>query len=341
METKTRQDSVFEQFNKFMQYWNSGQKASLNIECDNGEAVMNMSVSLRSSRRTRYSPSKIKRNKLRAEIYRKKKELERRTCEEQFDVDDENDLEINSDFNGNDELNSVTENVFSSKSDENKECSSMNNFLDSNYQLCFVDEDDCDSCDSRAVNFLETDVSMSDRDQIESDTIMTPENCSVDKCTVGPTVHCHHDDVDEDKDIVDNEEGEEQDHEIEINSDDIGGNDLIFIVFCENYVSELRTGRISLSIRGYKKEDRDNSEDRKRKSGEDFIRAPSGSLKNFFALHSENCVFKEYFGFEEGGGYDADLSWIDYEDLHLYSKEVHNHINYDIKCGYCIVNVEI
>ena len=122
---------------------------------------------------------------------------------------------------------------------------------------------------------------------------MTPENCSVDKCTVGPTVHCHHDDVDEDKDIVDNEEGEEQDHEIEINSDDIGGNDLIFIVFCENYVSELRTGHISLSIRGYKKEDRDKSEDRKRKSGEDFIRAPSGSPKNFFALHSENCVFKE------------------------------------------------
>ena len=106
-------------------------------------------------------------------------------------------------------------------------------------------------------------------------------------------------------------------------------------------MSELRIGRISLSIRGYKKEDRDNSEDRKRKSGEDFIRAPSGSPKNFFALHSENCVFKEYFGFEEGGGYDADLSWIDYEDLHLYSKEVHNHINYDIKCGDCIVNVEI
>ena len=26
METKTRQDSVFEQFNKFVQYWNSGQK---------------------------------------------------------------------------------------------------------------------------------------------------------------------------------------------------------------------------------------------------------------------------------------------------------------------------
>ena len=229
METITRQDSVFEQLNQFVQYWNSGQKASFNIECENGEAVMNMSVSLRSSRRTRYSPSKIKRNKLRAEIYRKKKELERRTCEEhlneQFDVDDENYLEINSDFNGNDELNSVTENVFSSKSDENRECSSMNNFLDSNYQLCFVDEDDCDSCDSRAVNFLETDVSMSDRDEIESD-----------KCAVGPTVHCHHDDVDEDKDIVDNEEGEEQDHEIEINSDDIGGNDLIFIVFCENYI---------------------------------------------------------------------------------------------------------
>merc|ERR1711973_1043608 len=106
----------------------------------------------------------------------------------------------------------------------------MNNFLDSNYQLCFVDEDDCDSCDSRAVDFLETDVSISDRDEIESDTIMTPENCSVDNSTVGPTVHCHHEDEDEDNMDAEGKEGEEQDHEIEINSDDMGENDLIFIV---------------------------------------------------------------------------------------------------------------
>ena len=160
-------------------------------------------------------------------------------------------------------------------------------------------------------------------------------------CFYGPTVHCHHENEDEDNMDAEGKEGEEQDHEIEINSDDMGGNDLIFIVFCENYVSELRTGRVSLSIRGYEKDDHDNSEDRIRRSGEDFIWAPSGSTKNFFAMYSENCVFKEYFGFEEGGGYEADLSWIDYNNLHLYSKEVHNHINFDIKCGDCIVIVEI
>ena len=171
METKTRQDSVFEQFNKFVQYWNSGQKASFNIECENGEAVMNMSVSLRSSRKARQSPSKIKRNKLRAEIYRKKKQLEIRKGAEQlyehFDVDDENVLEINSDFNGNDEPNG-----FSRESHESR-----------NYQLCFVDEEDCDSCglsSSCPENFLETEFSISDRDEdeIESDLIMRPEHMS-------------------------------------------------------------------------------------------------------------------------------------------------------------------
>ena len=61
---------------------------------------------------------------------------------------------------------------------------------------------------------------------------------------------------------------------------------------------------------------------------------------NIFAMHSENRCFKEHYGFEEGGGYDADLSWIDYDDLHLYSKEVHDHINYDIKCDFIAI-VEI
>ena len=47
-----------------------------------------------------------------------------------------------------------------------------------------------------------------------------------------------------------------------------------------------------------------------------------GNTKKFFARNSEDRVFKEYYGFEfkEPGGYDADISWIDYDDLNLYSK---------------------
>ena len=119
-------------------------------------------------------------------------------------------------------------------------------------------------------------------------------------------------------------------------SDDNEGNYLIFMVFCENYVSELRTGRSSLSIRGFEKED---FEDRKR-SWEEIAWASLGSTKNYFAIYSKDRVFKEFYGFQEGGGYDADLSWIDYDDLHLYSKEVHDHINYDIKCDFIAI-VEI
>ena len=59
-----------------MQFWKDGQKASFKIDCENGEAVMNMSVCLKSSKKTRHSPSKIRRNKMRAEIYRKKKQQE-------------------------------------------------------------------------------------------------------------------------------------------------------------------------------------------------------------------------------------------------------------------------
>ena len=76
---------------------------------------------------------------MRTEIYRKKKQLEiGEQLKEQFD-----DLEINSDFNRNDEVNQLAENIFSSISDEN---SSVDNFPNNNYQLCFVDEDDCGSC---------------------------------------------------------------------------------------------------------------------------------------------------------------------------------------------------
>ena len=166
------------------------------------------------------------------------------------------------------------------------------------------------------------------------------EHGSVDQCTVGPTVHCHHVENDFSDCILDSSNGDAIAENDVSDCDDNGGNHLIFIVFCENYVNVLRTGRISLSIRGFEKEDSDNSEDRKLKREEDFIWAPSGSSKNFFAMHSENRCFKEHYGFEEGGGYVADLSWIDYDDLHLYSKEVHDHINYDIKCDFIVI-VEI
>ena len=52
LNTGTKRDSVFEQIKKFVQFWKDGQKASFKIECENGDAVMNMSVCLKSSRKT-------------------------------------------------------------------------------------------------------------------------------------------------------------------------------------------------------------------------------------------------------------------------------------------------
>ena len=73
---------------------------------------------------------------------------------------------------------------------------------------------------------------------------------------------------------------------------------LIFLV-CETYVNVLRTGRIALSILGYKKEDMcwgsDNIKDRKWRKWEDVEWAPSGNTKKFFARNSEDRVFKEYY----------------------------------------------
>ena len=91
-------------------------------------------------------------------------------------------------------------------------------------------------------------------------------------------------------------------------SEDNEENHLVYIVFCETYVNVLRTGRICLSILGYKKEDMcwgsDNIKDRKWRKGEDVEWAPSGNTKKFFARNSEDRVFKEYYGFEfkEPGG---------------------------------------
>ena len=120
---------------------------------------------------------------------------------------------------------------------------------------------------------------------------------------------------------------------------------LAFIVFCETYVNELRTGRIG-GIGGYKKQDSDNTKDQKWRKGEDVVWAPMGNAKKFFAMHNKDRVFKVNYGFDfnEPGGYDDFyMRWTDYDDLYLYSKVVHNQINYEINtmCGNWIVFVEI
>ena len=171
-------DSVFEQVNKFLQFWSNGQKASFKIECENGEAVMNMSVCLKSSRKTRNSPSKIKRNKVRAEIYRKKKQLEigedPEQLHEQFDFNDEDVVYINSDLNGNgaDSNGAI---ILSSNAD----------FIlssDNDYQVCFVEDeeslceecdqscdDDCDLNSNESEQEHDTELSISDQDEIDNE----------------------------------------------------------------------------------------------------------------------------------------------------------------------------
>ena len=186
LETETNQESVFEQFTKFVQFWKDGRKASFNVECDNGEAVMNLSVSLKSSRKTRHSPSRIRRNKKRAEKHRKKQQQEfnAEQLQEKNDVDNEDSLDIDSDFNGNE----------------------VNNFhsLDYEYQLCFVNDDDYSdvfSLDSNAQRQdLETELfgteeevigNEDDTDEVnkndeESEPLGDDETSSADGCTAGP-----------------------------------------------------------------------------------------------------------------------------------------------------------
>ena len=66
-----------------------------------------------------------------------------------------------------------------------------------------------------------------------------------------------------------------------------------------------------------------------------------GNSPNFIALHSDDHVFKFIYGFAEGGEFEEDLCWSDYDDLYLYSKREHNGIKYDLACGNSIVIMEI
>ena len=159
-------DSVIEQVNKFLQFWNNGQKASFKIECENGEAVMDLSVCFQSSRKTRHSPSKIKRNKERADIYRRKKQLafsvNAENLHDHLDLNDEHTFDVNSDFNGNEELvNSIDENRFSSQV-------SCILGTDNDYQICYMNDENCDDHDLNS-NEPGQDHEMECSDQDESE----------------------------------------------------------------------------------------------------------------------------------------------------------------------------
>jgi len=156
LDTGTKQDdSVFEQFSKFMQFWKDGQKASFKIECEDGEVLMNLSVCLKNSRKTRHSPSKIRRNRLRAEKYRKQKQKDKVTddakqLQEHFDVNNEMFSDINSDFNGNEVSNCLS--------------------LDNDYQFCFMDDEYSDDFNINSSNLLlgqdlQTELFASDREE--------------------------------------------------------------------------------------------------------------------------------------------------------------------------------
>ena len=288
------QNYVIEQVAKFLEKGRNGFDGSFNIKCESGKVKIDLSLSLvlgsqeqsrkddsdlssyhqiKTSKRSKKSPSRIRRNWLRAEKYRAKNSTIQ-TIDKNCVASTTEEVPITEDFPV---LNEV-------ETDEDAEDFSKVNVID-----CIEDIFEDDSSCKYAI--AEDDAS-------------------------------------------DDSEDKEENH-------------LVFIVFCETYVNVLRTGYIGLSVCGYKKEEMcwgsGNNKDRKWRRGEDLEWAPSGSRKKFFAVNSEDRVFKEYYGFafKEPGGYDADISWIDYDDLNLYSKNVHNNINYDIETGDWIVIVEI
>jgi len=114
-------------------------------------------------------------------------------------------------------------------------------------------------------------------------------------------------------------------------SNDDEGSDLAFIVMCENYVTELARGHIYLSPQGYFKEDYETIEAWRRE-----VVPWRGKDRQLTDIQNKLYVFKVNFGFHEGGGYNGDLSWIDFYDLHLYSKKCRTP-----KCEELMVIIEI
>ena len=211
-------------------------------------------------------------------------------------------FEINSDINGNEELYLLEKgNVSPSKSDENKEyrlSSTVDNFLDSNceYQFCFMDDDDDD------IDDLEIELSPSDQEGIDSKEVnidqmevIVSEDVSVSgQCTAGPTVHCHQEQL---LSVFTTNNDE----------DDSEGSDLAYIVLCENYVRELRYGRIEDEFHGYQKDRAKIAIGR----WDDVVKYYGRFPMNSYEISS---VFKVNHGFEEGGRFLEDFC--DLNDLH-------------------------
>ena len=183
----------------FLQLWRKEKQATLSLECKDGRASVNLSVSLGTSTRekmnsmpsspvppssrksrTRSSPSKLRRNRARAQEYHEKKrsELEKIRLGKVPIVP---------------ELNKSQENV----SDKNN---IANVSIARDYQLCFMDDDvfddDAETADDGVINLedgcdngikpLEEDAGV-----VTSDQQKLEPNFS-EQCTGGPTVHCQH-----------------------------------------------------------------------------------------------------------------------------------------------------
>ena len=278
---ESNQKYVIESVTQFLEKGRNGFDGSFNIKCESGKVTMDLSLSFVlgcqeqrnedsdlssyhqtiTSKRSKKSPSRLRRNWLRAEKYRAKKSVTSSTEE----------VLVTEDFPV----------VNNGETDEDTEDLSKVNFMDiiEDFGSIFDEDEDDSSC----------------------------------------------------KDAIAEDDTSEY---------------LPFIVFCETYVNELRTGHIGLGIHGYKKQDSasDIPKDRKWRRREDVVVAPVGNAKNFFAMHSKDRVFKVYYGFDfqEPGGYDVFYIRLkDYDDLYLYSKVVHNQVNYDLMCGDWIAIVEI
>ena len=183
----------------FMQIWSNGRQAKVSLECKDGGAFMNFSVSLGTGEkkysvppspvppsprksRTRSSPSKLRRNRARAQDYFERKKLEKVPSLSKTDPD--SCLFISEDFESEE---SVKTGVSDTKSASAKV---------SDYQLCFIDDDVFDERTETKIavdnNKAEFGFGVTDKETSEISSLSVT-SCG-DQCAVGPTVHCHHTD---------------------------------------------------------------------------------------------------------------------------------------------------
>ena len=191
----------------FMQIWSNGRQAKVSLECKDGGAFMNFSVSLGTREkkysvptspvppsprksRTRSSPSKLRRNRARAQDYFERKKLEKVPSLSKTDPD--NCLFISEDFKSEEIVITGVSDMKSASakvSDKNVSCAR-------DYQLCFIDDDVFDETTETKIavdnNKAEFGFGVTDKETSEISSLSVT-SCG-DQCAVGPTVHCHHTD---------------------------------------------------------------------------------------------------------------------------------------------------